>query len=446
MADITGSITKIRTSDNNEHYINAKYWDGHEWGELASALKYCGITTTKLTDGATTNPVIIDNTNHTATAGCVVFYEDTEGGKSTTKEFVFNGSKWELLGADSTYKVIQSSVSSPNANGSAMAFIDTISQDANGVITVTKKYCKKQYRLEYTATSSLGNISPCNIESVLHEYDASTGKGVFVYDDAPTSIITSAFADRTSLTSITIPNSVTSIGNSAFRDCISLTSITIPNSVTSIGESAFEYCTSLTSVTIPDSVTLIRNFAFLGCSSLTSITIPDSVTVIGEWTFSGCTSLTSVTIPDSVTWIGDYAFQCSGLKSITIPDSVTSIGWSAFEDCYLTSAIIGRGVTSIQSVAFNRNLLKCVYIKSIIPPTNEDSELFWENQDIENIYVPINSLDAYKSATNWSVYADIMVGSEILSLSDDSLMGISISLEERIKYLENIIEQIVITK
>jgi hypothetical protein len=39
-----------------------------------------------------------------------------------------------------------------------------------------------------------------------------------------------------------------------------------------------------------------------------------------------------------------------------------------------------------------------------------------------------------------------MVGSGILSLSDDSLMSVSISLEERIKHLENIIEQIVITK
>ena len=105
----------------------------------AAALKYCGITTTPLTDGSTTNPVIIDGSNHTAEAGCVVFYEDTENGKTTTKEFVFNGHKWELLGSDLTYKVVQNAVSSPNASGSSTAFIDTISQDANGVINVTKK-------------------------------------------------------------------------------------------------------------------------------------------------------------------------------------------------------------------------------------------------------------------------------------------------------------------
>ena len=104
--------------------------------------------------------------------------------------------------------------------------------------------------------------------------------------------------------------------------------------VTSIGDSAFLYCSSLTNITIPDSVTSIGDFVFWFCSSLTSVTIPDSVTSIGGFAFGDCISLTSVTIPDSVTSIGDSAFEwCSSLTNITIPDSVTSIGDSAFRDC-----------------------------------------------------------------------------------------------------------------
>ncbi len=173
-----------------------------------------------------------------------------------------------------------------------------------------------------------------------------------------------AFRECTSLTSITIPESVTSIGDYAFHLCTSLTSVTIPESVTSIGETAFYACTSLTSITIPESVTSIGEGAFLACIGLTSITIPESVTSIGYRAFEGCRSLTSITIPESVTSIGDYAFmECTSLTSITIPESVTSIGDYAFQLCTsLTSVTIPESVTSIGSCAF----AECSNLEEII--------------------------------------------------------------------------------
>ena len=60
-----------------------------------------------------------------------------------------------------------------------------------------------------------------------------------------------------------------------------ITTLTIPNkiggvAVTAIKNGAFSGYTSLTSVTIPDSVTTIGNDAFNGCTSLTSVAIPNS--------------------------------------------------------------------------------------------------------------------------------------------------------------------------
>ena len=162
---------------------------------------------------------------------------------------------------------------------------------------------------------------------------------VFKYNDQKykiTSIGEYAFENCSSLTSITMPESITSIEDSAFSHCSLLTSITIPESVTSIGEYAFENCSSLTSITMPESITSIGMYAFEDCSSLTSIIIPEGVTSIEYGTFIACSSLTNVTIPKTVNIISNSAFRgCSLLENVTIEDgyNVLCIFPLAFYDC-----------------------------------------------------------------------------------------------------------------
>lgn len=98
---------------------------------LSSAMKFLGTSSTALTDDATTSPITVGETSITPTAGNVVLYGQ--------REFVWTGSKWEELGNEGSYKIVQAAVSSPSASGNATAFIDTISQDTNGKITATKK-------------------------------------------------------------------------------------------------------------------------------------------------------------------------------------------------------------------------------------------------------------------------------------------------------------------
>ena len=103
-----------------------------------------------------------------------------------------------------------------------------------------------------------------------------------------------SFLDRSSLTSIDLPDSLTSIGKHTFDGCSNLTSIDLPVGLTSIGWNAFADCSSLTSIDLPDSVTSIESGTFEGCTSLTSITIPNRVASIWSDAFSGCSSLTSI--------------------------------------------------------------------------------------------------------------------------------------------------------
>lgn len=204
-----------------------------------------------------------------------------------------------------------------------------------------------------------------------------------------TSIGEYAFESCTSITSVTIPNSVTSIGRSAFAGC-SLTFVIIPNSVTTIGNGAFAGC-SLDSITIGNNVTSIGERAFYQCNNLSSITIGSGVVSIGEYAFYRCYSLTSVYITDLSAWcninfgdsssnplncggrlyldgnevtdliipdnvtsiIGGAFWGCSSLTSITIPNSVTNIGEGAFAHCFnLTSITIPSSVTTIGGWAF----------------------------------------------------------------------------------------------
>jgi hypothetical protein len=136
-----GTLPTIPTTLKNPNALTfgSKSYDGSSTQTITaadlgldSALKFHGTSKTAITDGSTTQTVTLSNdAQHTAENGCVLFYGN--------KEFVWNGSSWEELGNEGDYKVKQTAVSSPSASGSTAAFIDTISQNTNGVITVTKK-------------------------------------------------------------------------------------------------------------------------------------------------------------------------------------------------------------------------------------------------------------------------------------------------------------------
>lgn len=175
-------------------------------------------------------------------------------------------------------------------------------------------------------------------------------------------------ADKT-VTEITAEDlqGATKIGDSLFHKCTKLTSVIIPDSVTSIGNSAFDYCTGLTSVTFGNGLTSIGGYAFRMCSKLTNIVIPDNVTSIGYWAF----------------------YYCTGLQSVVFGKNVTSIASAAFYNC-----------TFVQYYDFTS--------LSAVPQLEADA--FTKLPATCEIRVPASLVDEWKAATNWSTYANQIVG------------------------------------
>ena len=119
----------------------------------------------------------------------------------------------------------------------------------------------------------------------------------------------------------------------------------------------------------------------------------------------------------SITEIPTHCFYESwSFRQITLPEQITSIGSSAFDETRLSSLTIPRKVTTIGDYALAASRLKYLYCKPTTPPVviiEEDGEysryeLF--GACIPTIYVPAESVEAYKKANFWREYADKIIG------------------------------------
>ena len=115
------------------------------------------------------------------------------------------------------------------------------------------------------------------------------------------------------------------IGSNAFKGCSSLTEITMPDSVVEIGGVAFAYCENLEKVQLSNNITSLENQTFIGCIKLTMINIPNGLKRISTQVFSGCTRLDNIHIPAGVTSISVNAFvDCTNLYNLTIAENNAS--------------------------------------------------------------------------------------------------------------------------
>lgn len=256
---------------------------------------------------------------------------------------------------------------------------------------------------------------------------------------------------RTSLTSVSIPDNVETIEDYAFGRAKQLQEVHLPDSLTSLGGGAFEYCSNLRAVKIPSKIKVITWSAFSYCSSLQCVELHDSITGFGDYAFRNC-DLREITLPKSTTWVGNYAFQeNTNLSKVTLNEGLIGIGEfafyetaidtlncpstlrniynSAFAGCSNLSQInLNEGLTRIEAGALANNKateivlpssleycagaafsgcdsLVTIEARSVMPPnTGGGCPLTVNDLTKAVLYVPVWSLAEYQLAAGWNQF------------------------------------------
>ncbi len=213
-------------------------------------------------------------------------------------------------------------------------------------------------------------------------------------------LVASAFADFTSLKSITINSSVKSVDENVFLGALAteysiassyinylnkeiVTSLTLTSG--SIKRADIIDLTSLNTLVISSGVTNIEDGCFKDMTSITSLSIRGGITVIPKEAFSGCTSLTSIALHTGINSIREDAFKnCEGI--ITTENGVDYIqGWIVGADKSAESLIFSLDTVGIADGAFDKDSnIKTIYYMGLYTAWSKVKQNLTSNVQIKS--------------------------------------------------------------
>lgn len=254
----------------------------------------------------------------------------------------------------------------------------------------------------FNGCSSLASIGSLANAVRIGQYAFNGCKIESIVGDNIETIDTYAFYGCASLKNINLSKAKT-ISGAAFYKCSSLEEVNL-QSVTSLGTYAFAYCDNLTYVNNMHIDSILAG-TFTACKKLLTIDV-SNVTEIQHDAFNSCSSLSGdIVLNKCYGVLGYAAFYGTAIKSFVAP-LITSLENYVFQNCAsLEKVELGSGVQSIGNAVFSGcTSLNCVVCRSVTPPTLTNSNAFYNTNNCP-IYVPDESVDAYKAASNWSNWA-----------------------------------------
>lgn len=211
------------------------------------------------------------------------------------------------------------------------------------------------------------------------------------------------------------------INSYSFKLCTNLTSITIPEKVSTLSSDTFYFCSSLEVVNIPDNVRAIDDYSFGSCQHLRSVSFGSGLSYLGSMAFYNCILLEEFVVsPSNQNFCSDsngvlYDKNMStivrfpsnlNIANYSIPNGVTTIGARCFnKNQHIVNLTLPSTITTIGFNATN----EFVNLQSIICPIETPpSTQTLKNMSNVTLYVPSQSVDAYKNNSAWNVFKEIL--------------------------------------
>lgn len=412
-------------------------------------------------------------------------------------DFVVDDIAYKKVG-DSTVEVsVYQKVMPPTANN-AGAFVSSLYDGQSITIPGTVTNESTEYTVVGIGYGAFASSKPTSV-TLPENAESFTYIGDHAFDDCTLSSLTipasvteiqdSAFAWGSNFTSISFAETsqLQSIGNNAFAGCSSLSSLTLPDSVQSIGSSVFGGCSALESITIPASVTDLDPAAFSSTGSYgdsyygegkiqfaegckykiqdgilydnesllnvyevkESVTVPEGIKYIGDNAFqvmpasSTDDTLTSITFPSTLVSIGDNAFQRNtGLTSITIPSDVTDLGTGVFLGCSgIAEVTIEAALDEIPDYTFSGTSITSIDLPDSV--TKIGTHAFEKCDDLTSIEIPdsVTEIGVY-AFSECTQLASVELSAELKTLGQRSFFKCStltsVEIPEGVSRIENV--------
>ena len=242
---------------------------------------------------------------------------------------------------------------------------------------------------------------------------ATTGLKAIILPSGVTTIGTYGISFAAIATAIVLPLGITAIGEQALRYCYGLESITLPEGLTSLGAALLRDCLYLRGITIPSSITSLQDAFARGCTYLNYVIIEGNIS-IGTNAFYSCNALNKLEISGKITNLGGVAFyKCIVLDAINLEQNISDIGSRTFYyNANLKSLRFKGNVSSIAAEAFFScfNIKEYDFSECTVVPTLANVNAFSGINGLCKIKVPKSLESEWKAATNWSTYANYIVG------------------------------------